>query len=417
MSGRLTADRIGVIGLALFGAFTALRLIDLPLYETFTALPDALRKPDPFVDLKAILQAGLCWRHGVNVYTPNACMGGGEYNYAPILLRLAYLYLRPNETIWLGLLQAAAFFASLRLLPAPASAREARLLLACALSIAVFYGIEQGNLDIAIFVLTVLGLRVVLHFGRLRFAGYAFFCAAAAAKFYPAALLVTALRERRRTFIRITLAACCFGVVLIWFDAHGLSHAAAAIPSGTPFRASFGRIDIPRGLYFLHILSAHRLNALLGMNLVNTGVSAVNVVSYAMSIAACGLIILFSLQYRKTINRLDEPRQIFLIAGAATLTFCFFAAQNIIYRAVFLLLTLPGLSTLARTHRRLTPLPAAIVLLMWEAAPRALLAAFAPSWSFTFWALRESLWWWLIIELGAILLAYTLNARARLTGG
>jgi hypothetical protein len=155
---------------------------------------------------------------------------------------------------------------------------------------------------------------------------------------------------------------------------------------------------------------------MLGFQLVHSAVAAVNFVSYAMSIAAIAAIIFISIQYRKSINRLDEPRTLCLIAGAAIITFCFFAAQNIIYRAVFLLLTLPGLSALARAHRRLTPLPAAIALLMWEALPRALLAAFAPSWSFTFWALREILWWWLVIELGAILLAYMLNARARLIG-
>ncbi len=81
------------------------------------------------------------------------------------------------------------------------------------------------------------------------------------------------------------------------------------------------------------------------------------------------------------------------------------AAQNIEYRAIFLLLTLPGLVRLGRL------LPWVVVVLLWEAVPRALLSGLAQPYLphpalLCFWLLREGLWWWLVVEFSAIALAF-----------
>jgi hypothetical protein len=152
--------RISAVGLVLLAGFAALHACALPAYEFFTRIPDGVAKPHPFVDLRAILQGGACWRAGVNVYTPSACLDGGVFNYSPLLLRAALLPIGPWDTLAGGVLFCLAYMAALARLPPPAGHREFWLRLAASFSPAAYYALEQGNLDVAIFaaVVAVLGL-------------------------------------------------------------------------------------------------------------------------------------------------------------------------------------------------------------------------------------------------------------------
>ncbi|HQT47699.1 MAG TPA: hypothetical protein PLY97_10800, partial [Acidocella sp.] len=107
-------------------------------------------------------------------------------------------------------------------------------------------------------------------------------------------------------------------------------------------------------------------------------------------------------------------RLAFLIGGAAATVFCFYAAQNVYYRAIFILFTLPGLWQLTRgpDATRARGMLAVLFLLLWEAIPRDLLAA--SGYATGFWLMREILWWWLVIQLGALLLAFTRHEAGRL---
>jgi hypothetical protein len=381
--------------------FAALHALAPHVYLFFTRIPDGVAKLHPFVDLRAILQGGACWRQGVDVYKPSACLGGGEFNYSPLLLRLAWLPIGPRDTLAGGLLFCAAYGWALVCLPAPAG--RPLLLGAAAFSPAAYYALEQGNLDTVIFAGSVLALRLL---GRHRIWAYALFACGAAAKFYPGALFILALREGRRTLGALALAAGAGGILVLALDGHAVLTALRQIPSGTPFRASFGRIDLSRGLAMLHFLSRGMAG---GVSWILAGVAGA--VAWKRRVA-----------WAKALARLDDEAALFLVAGAAVTAFCFLAAQNIEYRALFLLLMLPGLSRVAACGWGFRVLPLLIVVLLWESVPRAWLGGLAQPYlptgpAFCFWLLREVLWWWLEIECLAAVFAFALAfSRQKLTG-
>ncbi|HYP63975.1 MAG TPA: glycosyltransferase 87 family protein, partial [Acidocella sp.] len=247
--GWMLRHGLGLVCAALVLIFAALHALAPHTYLFFTRIPDGAAKLHPFVDLRAILQGGACWRQGVDVYRPSACLDGGVFNYSPLLLRVAYLPIGPEDTLVGGLLFCAAYAAALATLPPPRNGKEWALYAACAFSPVAYYALEQGNLDALIFALIVLALRLPW---RWRAGAYAIFAAGAAAKFYPASLFILALRESRRM---LTLLAGAGGIALalaVLLYGPDLLSAVVQLPSGTPFRASFGRIDLPRGLAMLH---------------------------------------------------------------------------------------------------------------------------------------------------------------------
>lgn len=400
LTDQLRRYGLGLLCLALVLGFALLHAVAPHAYVWLSRLPDGVAKPHPFIDLRAILQGGACWRRGVDVYAPSACLGGGVFNYSPLLLRLAWLPLGPRDALAGGLLFCAAYGAALLLLPAPARGWRFVLLAGAAFSPAAYYALEQGNLDAPIFAATVLALRLPW---RLRGLSYALFAAGAAAKFYPAALFSLALRENRRTLAVLTgLGLAVSGLVLALYGP-ALLAAISIIPSGTPFRASFGRIDLFRGLAWLHRLPPGTAAAW----------------SWGMALAALAVALPRRRGWSAALTTLPATEARFLIAGAAIIVFCFMAAQNIEYRAIFLLLTLPGLLRLDKHGWSFRLLPWSVTLLLWEAVPRALLAGLRqptlpPPALLGFWLLREVLWWWLTAELLAASLAFVTQEFQRL---
>ncbi len=414
---------ISLIALGVFLLFWVLRVADRPLYMFFTGLPDGLRRSTPFEDLRAILQAGACWRQGVNVYLPSACLGGGVYNYSPFLLRAAYLPIGPHDTAVGGVILCLMFFLSLGFLPQPSSLKEGCIRLVAVVSTTVFYALEQGNFDVAIFVMTVAGLLQV-HKSRVHgYFGYAIFVATAAMKFYPIALMILVVRETPRFFAAIMICGLAAVLLFIALYARDIEAAITIIPSGPPFRATFGQIDIARGLNLLHLLTARSANHLLGHDFFRSGQVVVTLTSWLMS----GFAIIASFfvmgRYVNALKAMEPKHLVFLIAGSAVIVFCFYAAQNVYYRAIFLLLTIPGLWRMVeiRNDLRSKALLAAVVGLLWEALFRDIFESLAhlmphslvfSNLPVLFWLFRECLWWWVIIQLGAVVLAFvTIECR------
>jgi hypothetical protein len=100
---------------------------------------------------------------------------------------------------------------------------------------------------------------------------------------------------------------------------------------------------------------------------------------------------------------------------------CFFAGQNIGYRGILLLPVLSGLVCLHRSvedrevRRFCLQMIAAVLFVMWgECFRRALHAAISPVPSaglssraeVFFWLGRELVWWWLVVGLAAVVLAF-----------
>lgn len=383
---------LGCLGLVLL--FALLHAAAPHMYMFFTRIPDGAGKWHPFVDLRAILQGGACWRQGVDVYRPSACLGGGTFNYSPLLLRAALLPLGPRDALAGGLLFCCAYAGALCLLPCPAGWNEFWPRAAAALSPAAYYALEQGNLDTLIFAATVLVLRLGW---RRRGWGYAVFALGAGAKFYPAALFALGLRESRRVFLRLAVAGMVLSALALLLYGPGLAAAVTTIPSGTPFRASFGRIDLTRGLAMLHLLPH----------------GTVQLCSWALALAALALAFWRRPAWARRLAGFTVDEAGFLVAGAMVTCFCFMAAQNIEYRAIFLLLTLPGLCRAAPW------LAWVVVALLWEAVPRAVLSGLAQPYlphppGLCFWLLREALWWVLVVECLAIAMAFADSELRRL---
>src|ERR1700733_6215784 len=104
-----------LLAFGVFMLFWLIHRVDLPRFVLFTRVADGVGKPVPFADLHDILQAGACWRAGVDVYRPSACLHG-VFNYSPFLLRAAYLPIGPRDTALGGVLLCLAFFISLTFL-------------------------------------------------------------------------------------------------------------------------------------------------------------------------------------------------------------------------------------------------------------------------------------------------------------
>jgi hypothetical protein len=115
----------------------------------------------------------------------------------------------------------------------------------------------------------------------------------------------------------------------------------------------------------------------------------------------------------------------FLLAGALVVVGCFFAGENIGYRSVFLLLTLPALLPLRRavtggTLRAVLPLTiAAVVFLLWEETIRrrftsglrdlGLEAVLVGKAGALFWVGRELVWWCVVSVLAAMISLFVLQ--------
>jgi hypothetical protein len=128
------------------------------------------------------------------------------------------------------------------------------------------------------------------------------------------------------------------------------------------------------------------------------------------------------------LRQLSDAEATYLLVGSVLLIGCFLAAQNILYRSIFLLFILPGLTALVRAHgrRRLDGLyfgvAASIIVLMWDDTVRTLVNR-ALQWfgvslgpddiaHFDIWLVREVMWWGVVVILVALLFRLLWWSRA-----
>jgi hypothetical protein len=112
--------------------------------------------------------------------------------------------------------------------------------------------------------------------------------------------------------------------------------------------------------------------------------------------------------------------RLFLLAGGLLIAGCFFGWQNGDYRSIFLLLTQPGLWAMAlaargRARRDLWWLNGAVVALMWDSALHKAVwlltgqdhpAGAANAVQIAAWLVHELLWWWVVLQLLNIVVAW-----------
>jgi hypothetical protein len=120
------------------------------------------------------------------------------------------------------------------------------------------------------------------------------------------------------------------------------------------------------------------------------------------------------------IASLTEFERTCMLAGCAVLVFCFFCVDNVLYRGIFLLLVLPGLTAMVRRPgdggSNMTLLLAVLLMLLlldWQAAIHVSGHLFGipllKQVHLVLWAVHELMWWVAITVLGALLLSLLLQ--------
>jgi len=358
----------------------------------------------PFLDTHYALSSLQCWHHGVDVYLTNPCDAlGRTYAYSPALLWAQVFALGTSDTQIAGLIVDGLFLLSLFALPPPRDAAHAVLMLFATLSTMTAFALERANLDVLIFVLVVLA-GVLLQRGLVpRLAAFAVISIAALMKFYPAVLLIAALRERPRLFVAVSAAVAGALIVLAALDHAELAMAFGNLPKRLYFQSMFGAANLPYGLAELSPGRA----------------------PLPLLVAAVGITFSFAiwLASRSALDRawasLDNGEATFMLLGCALIVGCFFAGGSYGYRGIFLIFTLPGLLGLIRSadaaplRRFWSVVLLLVIFLMWgEFFRLAMLRSGAsPSANFVFWLGRELIWWWVIGVLGALVIRFAAESE------
>jgi hypothetical protein len=234
---------------------------------------------------------------------------------------------------------------------------------------------------------------------------------------------VLALRERPKAALGIgaCLLLATAGYIKIYFG--DISRGLPLVPVDGPDTGMIGAGNLPK------------LLEMLVSNLAPGGYDAGWVGLSARIGAACvllaGTVYLIARWCRRptfvaALVDQEAPRQMLLVAGAALMVGCFFAGQSIPYRAIFLLLALPGILALgagqsehpvARTRDNLAGLA---VFLLWEPLIRESLfeelsiIGLPTPWDVSvriaYLLLRELAWWWMIAFLASTLVIFIARA-------
>jgi hypothetical protein len=394
-------------GLAVYLAFVTVRRLSFQLYEKLLSAFDTLPNVVPFGDMRAVLLALSCWRQGVDVYPRNACMGGGQYNYSSFFLHVAaYLPAGPAQGTTFGVLAGVVVLAVLALLPPAQSRYELVLRIAVMGSGTLVELLESANIDSLFFAATLCGVLALCRRTAGRAIGYGVFALLAAIKFYPAVLFALLLRETRLVFWAACSTVLALGVLYAWRYGNDVIAALTVLPSGPPYNYMFGAHNLAAGLAVM--FGAAQTPLILPATLALVVVALYSAWREASA-------------YGAALFAIDEPRRLLLLAGALIMPECFFCAQNYNYRAVFFLLTLPGLCAMARLTprlaRRFNGFGLAVLFLMWEPLPRYLTAQLAVMFGsggvglkMIFWLFREYMWWRVCIFFAALIFAF-LTAR------
>ena len=404
--------------LLVFFAFSLLylqgdRSLYFALLENWGAAPFRF----PFLDISGSLAAWECARQGVEVIVSDPCdVLQRPYSYSPIWMSWSAVPLGVAHTAVVGWFCGLLFLLSLGILPQPRRPVELTLILLATFSTSVVFAVERANPDILLFILALVTALSAEGGLAIRLIGYAAAVLSGLVKYYPFVTLIMVVEERVPVFsfvsIAVVLVLAMFGVVYHDEIVTTLPY----IPVGSYIEGVFGAKNLPLQLGDMAKAAFGQAGA------VGNVAAAACLAFLAAAVVAIGRRFTAEGRLSTAITALARRERNLLVLGSAVICGCFFAGQNVWYRAIFLLMVLPGLFALARaaTSRRgrhwSLAASVAIVLLMWEeffrfhidpiivaiAAPPPLAAELR----FLFWLAREVAWWWVVAILLAILVEF-----------
>jgi len=408
-----------VFGLTLLLGAVAFYLADPGAYlrAMHVWVPESLAAP--FADSAYIVSQLGCWRQGVDVYVSNPCeLYHRAFAYPPLWLRLWFLPSGQQATIPFALALDACFIVSLSVLPRVPRRRDIALLCAAIASSATAYGVERGNVDLAIFILAAFAIAMADRRLAFRATGYAAVTCAALLKLYPVFLLALIARERRRLAMTLALLVAGTVAVAIWQWHDQWIAMFPNIPGPEYSTDGPGGRKLPEGIFIvIDWVSRHAFLA-PGAYLDDTLPRRAAVAALFAAVLLPALFLALrqarDAAFAMAVRRLDPRETICLATGALLFCGCFVSGTSSAYREIFVLFALPGL--LAWQHDRRLPsmvrwTAVLTIPLMWASFPALLFdLTFGPLGShggplptFAFWLAREILWWWLFIVLSAAL--------------
>jgi hypothetical protein len=356
------------------------------------------RPPDgePFFDTRGVLAQIECWQKGIDVYAVNPCDPIGRlHNYSPVWLRLTFLPTDAGAVLGIGFALNALFLVGLFFLPTRGLRPLQGVLLTLAMtSWATAFALQRGNMDLLMFVLAEAACYLWLIGGVTRFLGYVAVLIGASLKFYPAVVLVVALRERPGVLFRLALAAVGAVVVFMFGFGGELARAVRNIPD-FPESDQWGAMFLWYGLLSLR-----------------DGVAAPSTVAWAtfamgLEAIAVSLLLAQSRPFRTALAALRPAQSLVLVAGAALVCGCFFAGLSSGYRAVMLLLAMPAL--LSITQSRDIGTLRWVLLVACVGIPYVMWFPVLPD-SVTLWMANQLVWWTIVTVLLAVLWRFALDS-------
>jgi hypothetical protein len=388
--------------------------------------------PEPFLDLHFVTAGIECRTLGVDVYLHDPCDPLGRlHNYSPLWLRFVFLPTGHEWLNWLGLGLLGCFLISIGFVQRSRRVSDRVLFGLAMLSSSSLFAFERGNLDLLMFIFAVVAVVCFGYRLPVRLCGYAVILLAGLLKFYPMVLFGLALRERPKMIVSIgaVVGAALVSFYLVFRDE--LPRMAINLPDSFPPGQGWGAKGLARALndLFPDILATFGYRAAWLDRLPET-----HLVAYAMLVVllAASLLCALHLGHRNgvaaALNRLSPPDRRFLVAGAALICGCFFLGQSLPYRAIHLLLALPGLLILAHasTHsdarRVFRWTVAGVLLVLWQVPPRRLVAwvfggeyfpVDGPVVNYAAWVIVELAWWWVVTVLLAILFWFVASVGQR----
>ena len=385
---------------------------DRGVYEQILRYYGVVPFASPFVDTSFLLANWECARQGVDVVLSNPCdVLHRVFTHSPLWLSASNVPLGVSDTTTVGWTLDLLFLLSLSLMPPPRRWLELTLIVAATLSTTVVFAVERANTDVVLFLLVLAtGLFTECRL-PIRLLGYSLGLVAGLLKYYPIMVLTVIFRERIPVFLLLVLMIIG-ALAVFWFEYE------SDILRGLP--------NIPTGPYNTDLISARNLPFLLGEAIGDAVASppigrAAASGLYAIMVVACVIfcrkLLCFS-ELRAVLAALAGLERVLLVIGSAVIVGCFFTAQSIGYRGMFLLMVLPGQLAISRaTAYQVRALGLAtslvIVLLMWSECFRLALydaleyldlpSVIAVEIKMLFWLVREVCWWWVVSVMMAVL--------------
>ena len=368
---RFAGPAVGLSGMAVFAFLYLWR----PAWY-FAALTAMGFKPwhYPFLDGEYWMASVECTGKGIDIYLGNPCDVLNRANpYSPLWGWAAFL---PTDKAWtapLGTGLDAVFFLSLAVLPPARRLVELPAIVLTTFSYAVCYAAERANADILLYLMALGAGLLLLRRDQARFFAYPVIVLAGLLKFYPLALLVLALRERRRAFLAIAVATGLATGAALLAVLPQLREMAANIPRNF-LRDAFGGDILPS--IMACAAGEHADDCASLPDHPGQAALANYFVTWIICLTGAALLARAVLRldgFARELAALGEAETLFLAIGGIVVAGCFFAGRNVDYRQVFFLMTVPGFLALTRAAARpVRRLAAAtlvlIVFLMWKEA-------------------------------------------------